>query len=31
MVRRVKSYKAGYVVSDSNLAPDCTPCTMCWS
>ena len=30
MVRRVKSYKAGYVVSDSNLAPTAT-CTMCWS
>ena len=25
MVRRVKSYKAGYVVSDSNLAPTATP------
>ena len=24
MVRRVKSYKAGYVVSDSNLAPTAT-------
>jgi IMP dehydrogenase len=24
MVRRVKTYKAGYVVSDSNLAPDAT-------
>ena len=25
MVRRVKSFKAGYVVSDSNLAPHCHP------
>ena len=24
MVRRVKSFKAGYVVSDSNLAPTAT-------
>lgn len=24
MVRRVKNYKAGYVVSDSNLAPTAT-------
>ena len=30
MVRRVKSYKAGYVVSDSNLLLP-PPCTMCWS
>ena len=24
MVRRVKTYKAGYVVSDSNLSPSAT-------
>ena len=31
MVRRVKSYKAGYVVSDSKSGPPPLPCTMCWS
>ena len=25
MVRRVKSYKAGFVISDSNLTPDADP------